>query len=399
MGSTRRKRGAFMGVQVREKPPGSGVWWVFINHNGKRKAKRVGKEETALKVAEKMQAKLVLGELDLSKKDSQCPTLKEYAEMWLSLPHDWKQSTRESYKDNFNLHVYPVLGKHRLDEIKRKDLKAFLDGLLSKGLNPATVNLVRAPLSGLLSHAVDSELIESNPLRELRTKNKGKALEIEPLTEKETALLLEKAKEHLKGFYYPSILCALRTGLRIGELQALQWRDIDFSGRFIEVRRSWRKNRITDTKNKKRRRVDMTPHLVETLKALRVAQKKKALKEGRPVSEWVFDNGKGEMLNRVIFTKAVKKCLDLAKLREIRVHDLRHTYATIRLLRGHNVGDVSYQLGHSSIKITYDTYCHWIPGKFKSEVDELDTLQPGATYTQPEDPASQIPQAIQEPTR
>ena len=143
----------------------------------------------------------------------------------------------------------------------------------------------------------------------------------------------------------------------------------------------------------------MTPQLAETLKTSRLSQKKKALKEGRAVSEWVFDNGKGQMLNREIFTRAVKKCLDLSKLREIRVHDLRHTYATIRLLRGHNVGDVSYQLGHSSIKITYDTYCHWIPGKFKSEVDELDTLQPGATYTQPADTPSQILQSIQEPTR
>jgi integrase len=62
---------------------------------------------------------------------------------------------------------------------------------------------------------------------------------------------------------------------------------------------------------------------------------------------------------------------------------LRHTYATIRLLKGHNIGDVSYQLGHASIAITYDVYGHWIPGKFKSEVDELD-MQPNATQRQPE---------------
>lgn len=67
---------------------------------------------------------------------------------------------------------------------------------------------------------------------------------------------------------------------------------------------------------------------------------------------------------------------EFAGLRRIRVHDLRHTYATIRLISGHNIGDVSYQLGHSSIKITYDTYGHWLPGEFKSEADELDKLRP-----------------------
>jgi integrase len=64
---------------------------------------------------------------------------------------------------------------------------------------------------------------------------------------------------------------------------------------------------------------------------------------------------------------------------KICVHDLRHTYATKRLLRGHNAGDVGYQLGYSSIKITFDIYGHWIPEKFKSEVDELDNPQQSAT--------------------
>ena len=116
----------------------------------------------------------------------------------------------------------------------------------------------------------------------------------------------------------------------------------------------------------------MTPHLTETLKTLRIEHKKNALKHGRPVPVWVFTNTRGKMLTRAVFENALKKCLDKSNLRKIRIHDLRHTYASIRLLRGHNVGDLSYQLGHSSIKITYDIYGHWIPGKFKSEVDELD---------------------------
>ena len=88
------------------------------------------------------------------------------------------------------------------------------------------------------------------------------------------------------------------------------------------------------------------------------------------------------------FRKGLTASLKLAKLRKIRIHDLRHTYATIRLLSGHNIGDVSYQLGHSSIKITYDTYGHWLPGKFKSEVDELDNLHPSAPYTHPKSDGS-----------
>ena len=187
----------------------------------------------------------------------------------------------------------------------------------------------------------------------------------------------------MKGYYYPHTLCALRTGMRIGEIMALKWTGVDFENRQIEVKRSCRKGRVTGTKNNKRRNVDMTPHLSETLKGLQTEQKKRALKKGWSFPEWVFANRKGKMLKHVTFRRALKRCLENAKLHEIRVHDLRHSYATIRLLRGHNVGDVSYQLGHSSIQITYDVYGHWIPGHFKSEVDDLDEMHPNAPQAHP----------------
>jgi integrase len=373
-----------MGVKIREKPKGSGVWWIFINHHGKRKSKRVGDKKTAREVAKKIEAKLILGELKIERAVSKCPTFQEFAEIWVTLPHDWKESTKELYQDNLKLHIYPVLGDRRLDEIKRKDLKLFADGLLIKGLAPSTTALILAPINGVLSHAVDSELIGNNPLRDMKISKKKKESEIEPLTDKEAGQLLEQSKKFVGGEYYPSLLCALRTGMRIGEMQALKWKDIDFEKRLIEVKRSCRKGRVTGTKNRKQRQVDMTPHLAETLWALRTELKRDALKNGTPFSEYVFTGKRYEMLNRSSFKYALEQCLKSAGLRRIRTHDLRHSYATIRLLRGHNVGDVSYQLGHSSIKITYDIYGHWMPGKFKSEVDELDNLHPNAPYAHPE---------------
>jgi integrase len=130
--------------------------------------------------------------------------------------------------------------------------------------NPAKIWI--ASLNGVLSFAVDSELIENNPLNSLKIYRKKRSFKIEPLTEKETDDLLEQAKLFMGGYYYPHILCALRTGMRIGEIKALKWKDIDFEKRQIEVRRSCRRGRITGTKTGKRRRVDMTPHLTESLK-------------------------------------------------------------------------------------------------------------------------------------
>jgi len=311
-----------MGVKIREKPTGSGIYWIFINHHGKRKSKRVGDKETAEEVAKKIKARLLLGELNVEKINRQVKTFKEVADKWLALPHDWKESTRDRYKLNLDKHIYPIFKQRRVDEIRRKQLKGFFDDLLIKGLSRDTVSLIKSTINGVLSYAVDTEEIDSNPVSGIKLENKRNSFKVEPLTEAEVDKLLEAAKVFLDGWYYPHMLCALRTGLRVGELMALKWKDIDFDNRQMEIKRSFRRGRLTGTKSKRWRRVDMTPHLTETLKKFQTEQKRLALKNGRPFSEWVFAGKKGRMLNYLSFRNALDGCLRAAKLRNIRIHDL-----------------------------------------------------------------------------
>jgi integrase len=99
----------------------------------------------------------------------------------------------------------------------------------------------------------------------------------------------------------------------------------------------------------------------------------------------VFTNKAETMIDKNNWQRRVfKKALKKAGLREVRIHDCRHTYATMRISKGDNIADVSKQLGHHSVKLTMDVYYHWMPGKKKSEVDELDTLRPDAPYTHPD---------------
>jgi len=105
----------------------------------------VGDKKAADEVASIIRAKLKLGEFDFEEPRA-APTFKEHAELWLSLPHDWKESTRENYLHNLNNHIYPVFGSMSLNEIKRKDLKSFFDKRYAEGLNLNTLKLMRAPL-------------------------------------------------------------------------------------------------------------------------------------------------------------------------------------------------------------------------------------------------------------
>ena len=186
--------------------------------------------------------------------------------------------------------------------------------------------------------------------------------------------LFEEAIKDYFPRYYPFFLCALRTGLREGELIALKPGDVDFNGGFIEVKRNCVRGIVSTPKNGKTRRVDMSEQLAEVLKAHLTNRKKEALRKGwKRQPDWLFYNEDGGMIDISNLRKRVfYKCLEMAKLRRIRLHDLRHTYATLRIQADHNLADVSKQLGHHSIRITVDTYYHWIPGVNSSEVNELD---------------------------
>ena len=162
--------------------------------------------------------------------------------------------------------------------------------------------------------------------------------------------------------------------MRIGELIALKPDDLHFNESFIEIRRNCVRGRISTPKSGKIRRVDMSSELRTVLKSYLTARKQEALKKGwgHP-PEWLFYNNAGNLIDiNHLRKRGFYRILEKAGLRKIRMHDMRHTYATLRIQKGHNIADVSKQLGHHSINITVDTYYHWIPGTNKSEVDQLD---------------------------
>jgi len=148
------------------------------------------------------------------------------------------------------------------------------------------------------------------------------------------------------------LLCAVRTGLRLGEVLGLQWGDLDFAGRFIEVRRQFTKGRLDLTKSGKIRRVDMSRQLSEAFRQAQEIRETEITIEGRKFDpeEPIFRNGAGHRLDPSRVSKTIlKRCLLLAGLRHIRFHDLRHTNASLLLANGESLVYVKDQLGHHSI--------------------------------------------------
>ena len=155
-----------MGVRVREKVQGSGVYWVFINHDGKRVSKQVGSEAAAEKLAEQIQARLTLGQSALPERKPNVPTLEEYYGRIKKnyLKTATRIRTQEIYETNFTHHINPTLGSKRLDQISRADTRDFIGTLIEeKEFARTTIRIIMSQLTAVLNHAIEDGLIQSNP--------------------------------------------------------------------------------------------------------------------------------------------------------------------------------------------------------------------------------------------
>lgn len=386
-----------MGVKVRERPKGSGVWWIFIDHQGKRKAKRVGKDrKLALEVAKKIEARMFLAAEEPDSSKEECPTFKMYAAMWLSTyaSYSLKSSTRKVYECNLKKHIIPDIGKKRIDEITTKDINAFIYKKFKEGLRSQTIKNLRNCVSAILRAAKEADgFIDTNPAKGVRIpvpENEKSRRQPDPFTRHDWVVFESTVKEHFPE-HYPLVVTGFRTGMRIGELLALQWGDIDFRNRIIRVQRNLVGGKVTTPKSKAGfRDIRMTTYLAKVLTELKARRKQQTLEKGwKQVPPWVFVNERGNPLWTDNFRSRIwNRAIEKSGLRHRTPHDMRHTYATLRLSKGDPLAEVAKEMGHSSAEVTFKTYYKWLPKESLSDIDELDRVakdhtQPSATYTQP----------------
>ncbi|MFH0824102.1 MAG: site-specific integrase [Pseudomonadota bacterium] len=362
-----------MGVQVKERPKGSGTWWVFINHQGRRKAKKIGRDKkTAVEVAKKIEARLVLQQygLDSEKETEIIPTLKQYVEGWKGADGDlhigWmdkyarlalKRSTYHTYHHALRGHLIPEFGETPINEITSRKIGDFVVKKFNQDLRSQSIKNLKNCLSSILRYAKTPDgYIETNPARGIMVPipEDERASRIPDPLSWEDREILEGAFRQYTPRYYPLVLAGFRTGLRIGELIALQWGDIDFHHRLMLVQRNVTRNRITTPKSKSSvRQVRMTAHLVAELQDLRLRQKEEKLKKGwGDLPEWVFCNESGDYVNYYHFVNRVwNRTMEKSGLRRRTPHDMRHTYATLRLSKGDSLAEVSKEMGLAPRKL------------------------------------------------
>ena len=200
------------------------------------------------------------------------------------------------------------------------------------------------------------------------------------LTPDEVEKLLDAGKDE---YCYPLVYMALSCGLRQAELLGLRWRDIDLDMCGISVTQVYYKRRgVSLFKEPKtahsRRRVAMTPKLAVFLRQYKASREVLYLETGKILSpdSLVFTSFRGEPLSPSTVMNSFKRIRAKAGLSGVRFHDLRHTFASLMLMRGAKPKVISEALGHASVAFTMDTYSHIIEGMQEDAMALLDGVLP-----------------------
>lgn len=286
------------------------------------------------------------------------PTVEEYSEEWLrKSAADDKPATYRHKKQSLQHHIIPRFGKLRLDEVRGPLVESWRLHLRDeRKLAPATVSRLLAQLRSLLGYAHRNEVITRLPPWPTQ---KVPLPEPEFLSFEDADKLLAAAWRDLVPFGAMAIV-ALRTGLRHGELTALEWGDIDLPRKRLWVRLSRVDGVVGTTKSGVGREVPLPD---DAIKALATIFRKRR-------SALVFSTEDGGPLEYWVTTNALKLLCRAAGLLPFGWHLLRHSYASHLAMRGISLKAIQELLGHSSIKIT-ERYSHLQKGILYDAVARL----------------------------
>lgn len=305
--------------------------------------------------------------------------LAEYLISWLDDAHKHQiaHSTWKRYRALAIHHIIPVIGLIPLRKIVPSDIQSVLTVMREAGQSPRSQQQARALLSVALGEAEANEYILSNPVKKVRIPvNKNR--EIEPLTTEEVKRLLET----YKGTYMSARLhIALLCGLRQGEALGLRWQDIDLDNGILEVRNQIQmidgKRQLTGLKTERSRRsLVLTSGSLEALKSHQeiVHQMRSVYGRKWQENDSVFPSSDGSPKQSTLDFNDWKRALRLCGIKPRRLHDARHTAATLMYGQGVGIEVISRALGHSSSAITSKLYVHSAMQPLRLAAEQMEKL-------------------------
>lgn len=341
---------------------------MYLDRNGKPRVKwrEDGKQRTksfsSKTEAALFEAQIKAGVITAPTKEQEQTTFALWADKWFKIyaQVEKSESTWSNDEQIIKNHINPIIGNLRLSDIKKMHGQDLKSSVSAKGLKPKTVNNVLQLAKKILNVAVDYELISANPWRDVKRLKVPKR-DFRYWTQSESDKFLKRCKE-LDPEFHDLVLFAIRTGLRLGEIQALARKDLDFENGLIRVGATWSirlGKKLDRTKNGEIGFVPMTPQVRAVLLT------KKMMKPNQQVFRPSMVQHARERL--------LAMC-DKAMVQKLTFHDLRHTFASQLAMGGLDMYRIQKLMRHKHSEMT-QRYAHLHPDSLRSSADFLDGTQ------------------------
>lgn len=336
-------------------------YWVDIRHNRERyRRPSPDNSYSGAKAYEAMlRQKLARGEDVIEEKEikKEIPSFEEFVDKWYKtyVVINNKASEQKQKDLMIKVHLKPFFKQTPLDKITTIMIEEFKSKKQKYGLANKSINNLLGILGKCLRTAQDWEIIEKLPkIKPLKNSMK----EIKYLNENDYNKLLEVAKD--KGIIYEMILFSLRAGVRVGELIALDWKDIDFEKRMVVIQRNYVDGILGTPKNHKFRAIYLAQDIYDILLSRRK-------KEGI-----VFPDKDGNYYSRFSCRRRLNTLCKKAQIEQVNWHALRHSFASQLVTNGISLKAIQELLGHSDLKMV-QRYAHLESSTLR---DAIETLEP-----------------------
>ena len=275
-----------------------------------------------------------------------------------------REHTMRTKKYIVELIILPYFGDKRVNDITAADIRQWQNELIKMGYSPTYLKTINNQLSAIFNYAVRYYDLKSNPCVKAGSMGKSKAEEMDFWTGEEFRKFIDSVMN--KRLSYMAFMTLYWTGMRMGELLALNPKDIDLEKRTISITKSYqrlgKKDVITPPKTPKSKRVITIPEFLaadikDYMDSLYDLQENDRL---FPITKYYLEHE----MQRGIKESGVKR---------IRVHDLRHSHASMLIELGFSPLEIANRLGHEKVETTLNTYAHLYPNKQTKLAERLDS--------------------------
>ena len=292
----------------------------------------------------------------------------KFADFWKMYCADMETRLREhtmrTKKYIVELKILPYFGNKRVNDITAADIRQWQNELIKMGYSPTYLKTINNRLSAIFNYAVRYYDLKSNPCAKAGSMGKSKAEEMDFWTGEEFRKFIDSVMN--KRLSYMAFMTLYWTGMRLGELLALNPKDVDLEKRTISITKSYqrlgKKDVITPPKTPKSKRVITIPEFLaadikDYMDSLYDLQENDRL---FPITKYYLEHE----MQRGIKESGVKR---------IRVHDLRHSHASMLIKLGFSPLEIANRLGHEKVETTLNTYAHLYPNKQTKLAERLDS--------------------------